>query len=202
MSVQKSEADRFLTPDELARFFARARVGHRRYRPGNTYEVFVLMVNLGLRVGEILPLRVRDLSPRCRSLKVRTLKRRSEVIHTLEIPKALEPMLKALRRRREPFGEHAFLFASPCLHTFDQPLSARAVQLAFRVFAKEAGLPEGATPHSLRHTRAMNVYRASGGDLSLVAHDLRHGSRRSAEFYVGVDSQAYKDACRRVPVFT
>lgn len=193
--IRKSSADRFLTDEELERFLARvARLRSRQLAAG-----LLTMLNLGLRVGELVGLRVADVSPAGRSLVVDTLKRRVPVRHTIEVPEALARTIRA-QRLRATARSSPWLFPSPSDPS--RPVTRRAFQRAFSRIRDQAGLSARATCHSLRHTRAMMVYRASGFDTAQVAHDLRHASRRSADQYVHADPELYRRTVRKIPTLT
>lgn len=190
--IRKSTADRFLTAEELDRFLARvARLRSRQVAAG-----LLIMLNLGLRVGELVGLRLADVSPQGRSLVVDTLKRKVPVRHTLELPEALARIVRA-QVARATVRRSPWLFPSPADPS--RPLSRRAFQRTFARIRSAAGLSSRATCHSLRHTRAMMVYRASGFDTAQVAHDLRHASRKSADQYVHADPELYRQTARKIP---
>lgn len=197
MSVRKSEAERFLEPDEIVRLLAAAGAS----RAHGLYAICVVMLNLGLRVGEALSIRLRDISPNARSVRVRTEKRRRETWHTLDVAPAVALVLQRQVRIARNCYSSPWLFPSGWRRRPGEPWTRRGVQLAFAAAVKAAGIDRAVTPHSLRHTRATMLYRASG-DLRLVAHDLRHSDDRSASVYVGLDGEAYRKACRSVPSFT
>jgi site-specific recombinase XerD len=67
-------------------------------------------------------------------------------------------------------------------------MSTRAFQLRFKHWAVVAGLPAGASPHWLRHSRAMNIMRNSeAADPRGIAKEaLGHVSIASTGIYTGV----------------
>ena len=68
------------------------------------------------------------------------------------------------------------------------PMSVRSFQLRFKHWAALAGLPADASPHWLRHSRAMNIMRNSeASDPRGVAKEaLGHASIASTGVYTGV----------------
>ena len=193
MTVRKSDLDRYLEPDEVVRLLACA-----KGRAPAFYAAAVLMVNHGLRVGEVVALELAGVSDHGRSLRVRTLKQRRPVTHTLELrPAVARVVLSQVARARR--ARSPWLFPSPT--DAQSPVSTRALQWQFRSNARRAGLRPGLTCHSLRHTRAMQLYQVSG-DRLIVSHDLRHANPRSCDAYLSVDPQSYRRAARSVPTFT
>lgn len=68
------------------------------------------------------------------------------------------------------------------------PMSVRSFQLRFKHWAREAGLPADASPHWLRHSRAMNIMRTSGAadPRGIAKEALGHVSIASTGVYTGV----------------
>lgn len=65
-------------------------------------------------------------------------------------------------------------------------LSVRAYQQRLQYWCEQAKLPVHASPHTLRHTCAMNILRHSTADnpMSLITARLGQINKRSAEIYV------------------
>lgn len=73
-------------------------------------------------------------------------------------------------------------------HSTASAMSVRSFQLRFKHWAQLAGLPADASPHWLRHSRAMNIMRQSqAADPRGVAKEaLGHRSISSTGIYTGV----------------
>ena len=64
----------------------------------------------------------------------------------------------------------------------------------FKTIAEKAGIAEHHSIHSLRHTYATNLYKASGYNLRLVQKQLGHSSITTTSVYSDVINQDLEDA--------
>ena len=73
-------------------------------------------------------------------------------------------------------------------HKTCAPMSVRSFQLRFKHWAALAGLPDDASPHWLRHTRAMNIMRQSAAQdpRGVAKAALGHRNSSSTGVYTGV----------------
>ncbi len=81
-------------------------------------------------------------------------------------------------------------------------LTVRAFQFRFAEWADRAGLPPKASPHWLRHTRAMNVMRRSTASdpRGVVQSALGHASIRSTGVYTATPREAVEAALTETDV--
>ena len=71
----------------------------------------------------------------------------------------------------------------------DAPLTNSAVELFIKKHAKSLGLPEGVTPHTLRHCFACHALE-DGLSHTFIQQLLGHRSPRSTDVYLQMTSKA------------
>ena len=140
-----------------------------------------LMARAGLRVSEVVPLRVEDveLNQRKGHVVVRAGKAPKE--RTVPLPKAAREALREYLATRPPWaGERLFVSRT------GRPIAPRDVQRLVEKAARKAGLSRRVTPHVLRHTHATRALR-QGVDLATVARLLGHESLTTTARYLRPD---------------
>lgn len=75
-------------------------------------------------------------------------------------------------------------------------MTVRGFELRVAYWAKQAGLPEGVSPHWFRHTHAKNIMRESeaADPLRVAQLSLGQRSRRSTEIYTRLDREEFEAA--------
>jgi integrase len=83
---------------------------------------------------------------------------------------------------------------SPLVWGDGQALSVRSYQVRLKLWAREAGLPGGVSPHWLRHTRAMNMIRRSrsANPLKVAQLALGHASLSSTGIYTQMSREEFE----------
>jgi len=90
--------------------------------------------------------------------------------------------------------DSAFLFPSE----LGRKITRSGIQQVFKKWAKKAGLPSHYSIHSLRHTYATNLYKASGYNLRLVQRQLGHSSPTVTQVYADVMDSDVEEALRNL----
>lgn len=159
-----------LSADELAAFFAA--VHHPKYR-----ALFLACYAAGLRINEACHLRAADIDAQQMVLHVRHPKGGRERL-TLLSPRLLQE-LRAYWLLEKP-RDWLFPGDAPA-----EPVSTDAARQAFAQAARDAGLTQKCTPHTLRHCFATHLLDA-GVDLVVLQTLLGHRSLKSTTRYTHV----------------
>jgi site-specific recombinase XerD len=146
----------------------------KRGRAKRNYGLLQLLLQTGMRLGEVTSLKVGDVRIRDRSGEVRVRER--EVPLNASARRALGAYLQ-LRSQAQP-GDP--LFVSDRGRAF----SPRAVQMLLQRLARRTKIARlRVTPHVLRHTFALNYLRQNPGNLMQLANLLGHESLDTTAIY-------------------
>lgn len=168
-----------LSEPEVYALFRAAGLSSRRLARRN-YALVQLLVQAGLRVGELVRLRLEDLTVRERSGRVRVRYGKGEKDRDVPLNASVRRALRLYLEEREGADppEPAFLSSQ------GGPLSERAVQKLLARLGQKARIDRMAvTPHTLRHTFAKQYLRDHPGQLVELAHLLGHDSLDTTAVY-------------------
>ena len=156
--------------------------------------LFELVYSSGLRCQEVLDLRLRDVNPESREVRVKGKGRKVRVIPVGEV--ALEALERYLRESRPRLlsdlvqDDHVFLSRT------GRPLSSSDVQRRLARYLARAGAPRGTSPHTLRHSFATHLLEG-GADLRVIQEMLGHSSLRTTQVYTHVSAAHLRRAYRK-----
>jgi site-specific recombinase XerD len=159
-----------LSPEEVARFFEA--VPRLKYR-----ALLMTAYAAGLRVSEVVALRLEDIDSQRMVIRVRQGKGRKDRFVMLS-PRLLE-VLRAYWKAARP---RPWLFPGP---DPGQPLHPRSAHRACREACRVAGLGKHVTVHTLRHSFATHLLE-SGTDLRTIQVLLGHRSIKTTARYTHV----------------
>lgn len=166
--------------------------------------MFTILRETGMRVGEVLALRVADilLDPSREAIRVREPKNGTErtvVLGPTATPRTLRGLRAYLKSQRSA-GPHDVLFRS----NRGTRVSYDAVHYQWRHVCQRAKLVDSTgkpryTLHQLRHTRGSELIE-QGQRVEIVQRALGHRDIRSTLGYAGLNDQQVRAAledCRR-----
>ena len=136
----------------------------------------------GLRVSEACELQYKDILRSKKMIYVSLSKNRQDR-YTILSDYNLEILTEYWYRFNRPRG---WLFPSPYK---DAPLTTSTVEMFIKRRSVEIGLPEGVTPHTLRHSFACHLLE-DGVDKTFIQRLLGHRSPASTDTYLQMTSKA------------
>jgi integrase/recombinase XerD len=141
----------------------------------------LILYSAGVRVGELVRLRVADLDVERSLIRVRHGKGEKDR-YTLYSTQLAETVV-AYRRLYKP-DDYLFPGRRP-----DRPINTRTVQKVLAKAALRAGIEKKVTPHTLRHSFATHLLE-QGVDMRYIQELLGHESSRTTEIYTHVTQPA------------
>ncbi|NOU63167.1 tyrosine-type recombinase/integrase [Paenibacillus sp. LMG 31461] len=155
-------------------------------RSHRNYMMFVLGINTGLRIQDILKLRVRDVNGEYLVMtEMKTDKRK-----IIEI----NPLLKReIKRYTAGQQEDDYLF--PSRQGGNRPIKRDMAYKIMKTAAKKFGLVDIGT-HTLRKTFGYHMYQKTK-DITLVQTLLNHSDKAITMRYIGMDQDTMNAAMRR-----
>lgn len=161
------------------------------------YAMILCMLDLGLRAGEVLGLRLKDIDWKARRLNVQFTKtgRGRQLPLPTNVQKALRDYIRTGRPQNTSF-DHAFL-RHPRRQGY--PLSRSALKAMVRRAYSHCGFPSSwSGTHRLRHTFASRLHQR-GVDMKPIADLLGHRRFDSTILYTQVDLKALRKLARPWP---
>lgn len=142
--------------------------------------LLTLAYSAGLRVSEIVSLKVNDIDSRRMLVHIRQGKGRKDRYTILS-----ETALEVLRLYAKKYRLQDWLFPGENEGTH---LSERTAQKVFTTACKKAGVKKDVSIHSLRHSFATHLLEA-GTDLRYIQEILGHKSSKTTEIYTHVSKK-------------
>lgn len=152
----------------------------------STYLAAALMVATGLRVGELVSLRVSDIDLDGGSIRVVGKGRRERVVYV--------PPGQLLSGLDDYLTQRSAALNDPLIaNRSDRCLTTAALRDRIGRAARQAGIERRITPHMLRHTCATHLLDA-GVDIRIVQRLLGHASISTTEIYTHVSDISLRRA--------
>ncbi len=143
-----------------------------------------LMVRAGLRVSEVVALRIGDLELSDRKGQVTVRQGKGLKERTVPLSRKARAEVKAYLEVRPSFAGQ-LVFVSQA----GRPLAARDVQRLVSNAARQAGIRSEVTPHTLRHSFATRALRDGKVDLPTLSQMLGHENLATTARYLHPDKR-------------
>ena len=157
--------------------------GARSFRPNpRIVAVLTAEANLGMRVGDILRLRLSDFVRDGGRYRLNIVEAKTGKKRTFTVPQGIY----------DYFCEYATKNGiEPTERLF--PITERSVQRYLKKVCDYLGY-ENISTHSFRKWYATEIYKDSGFDIALVQRLLQHSSASVTQRYIGIEPQRIEQA--------
>ena len=156
------------------------------------YTILELALGTGLRVSEISNLKLDDLNLKKGQTSLIVRHGKGDKLRQVRFSSRLKDILQGYLDYRDK--DSPYLFYSERQDT----MTTSAIQKMFKKYAKKAGLSERYSIHSLRHTYATKIYKASGYNLRMVQKQLGHSSPSISAIYADVIDEDLEEAVEKL----
>lgn len=172
---------KFLTETEIEKLFAA--IDTSKPKGTRDYTMLYLMLMTGMRVSELLNLRISDVDFQNSYIIVRMGKGRKDRIIPLNknVKELLYNYIKTFKPENGLFDNE------------NSSKSRRGVLYIIRKYCKKAGIEKRVTPHTFRHTFATLLLR-NGENIRLVQSLLGHSSISTTAIYLHIINDEKKKA--------
>ena len=194
MNTRRKKLPAVLEPEEAQSLLL---IPNKRYITGiRNKAILALMLNLGLRVSEVVNLKPGDLNLTKRKLRVKNGK--GGVDRDLIIPEYTAEILRVWKKAKPKNSRYFFTtikdksggqFAS----SRGSQLSVRYIQFMVKRYAERAGINKDVTPHTLRHTFATGFIR-QGQNVMKLKDILGHSDISTTQIYVTLANKDIEEA--------
>lgn len=172
-----------LTTEQYKEIIQTMREGFCGCRPNERIAtILVLEGNLGLRISDILKLRLCDIVRDGDRFRLEVVEQKTDKRRIFTVPLVIQQYIE-----------------NYCLRNGIQktdtifPISERAVQKQLAIVCDYLGF-EGISTHSFRKWYATEIYKANDYDIALVQRLLQHSSAATTQRYIGIEPQRIEQA--------
>ena len=142
----------------------------------------VLEANLGLRISDILKLRLCDIVRDGDRYRLEVVEQKTGKRRIFTVPLVIQQYIENYCLR-SGIRRTDLIF----------PITERAVQKQLAIVCDYLGY-EGISTHSFRKWYATEIYKANGFDIALVQRLLQHSSAATTQRYIGIEPQRIEQA--------
>ena len=190
--------DKYLTKDDTKRLSKTCResmtIAKTRgiQAPVSDALIIELALGSGLRVSEMANLKVEDLYLKRGQASIHVKNGKGGKNRVVDIGTILKKQILDFLDYRTM--DSPYLFPSER----GEKMTRSGIQQLFKKWAKKTGISSHYSIHSLRHTYATNLYKASGYNLRLVQKQLGHSSPSITQVYADVINTDVEEALKNL----
>ena len=172
-----------LTTEQYKEIIQTMREGFCGCRPNERIATaLVLEGNLGLRISDIVKLRLCDIVLDGDRYRLEIVEQKTGKSRVFTVPLVIQQYIENYCLRNG-LRRDELIF----------PLTERAIQKQLKIVCDYLGF-EGISTHSFRKWYATEIYKNSGYDIALVQRLLQHSSAATTQRYIGMEPQRIETA--------
>jgi integrase/recombinase XerD len=143
--------------------------------------ILMLAYSGGLRLGEIIRLKLKDIDRERMQIRVEQAKGKKD-----RYTKLSEKFLKIMDIYVKEYSPRDFLFEGAT----GEEYSERSVQNIIRIAVRKAGIKKKTTMHTLRHSFGTHMLE-NGVDLRYIQSMMGHASSKTTEIYTHITTKGF-----------
>lgn len=175
-----------LTEEQYKEIIATMREGGAGFRPNDRIATcLVLEANLGLRIEDILSLRLSDVIKDGSRYRLDIVEAKTQKKRTFTVPFMIYQFMQVYCFENH-IGEDDLMF----------PITTRAVQKHLQKVADYLGY-ENIGTHSFRKFFATEIYKDNNYNIALVQKLLQHSSIAVTQRYIGISGREVEEALQK-----
>ena len=172
-----------LTTEQYKEIIQTMKEGFCGCRPNERVATaLVLEGNLGLRISDIVKLRLCDIVLDGDRYRLEIVEQKTGKSRVFTVPLVIQQYIENYCLRNG-LRRDELIF----------PLTERAIQKQLKIVCDYLGF-EGISTHSFRKWYATEIYKNSGYDIALVQRLLQHSSAAVTQRYIGIEPQRIEEA--------
>ena len=172
-----------LTTEQYKEIIQTMKEGFCGCRPNERIATaLVLEGNLGLRISDIVKLRLCDIVLDGDRYRLEIVEQKTGKSRVFTVPLVIQQYIENYCLRNG-LRRDELIF----------PLTERAIQKQLKIVCDYLGF-EGISTHSFRKWYATEIYKNSGYDIALVQRLLQHSSAATTQRYIGMEPQRIEAA--------
>ncbi len=197
---QKKALPKFLTLEESLALLECVRNDVASKNRVRDYAMLTLFLNCGMRVSELVGIRLSDLDPELRSMRVIGKGNKERIIYLNEACRAvLVPLIQERTSSQYETVRTRALFLS----NRNEQISVKTVQHIVYKYLAMAGLEaKHYSVHKLRHTAATLMYQSGNVDVRVLKDILGHEQLNTTQIYTHVSDEHMQSAMEMNPLAT
>ena len=183
LEVSMNKRTKALTTEQYKEIIQTLKEGFSGCRPNERIAtILVLEGNLGLRISDILKLRLCDVVKDGDRYRLEIVEQKTGKSRVFTVPLVIQQYIENYCLRNG-VRRSDIIF----------PITERAVQKQLAIVCEYLGFT-GISTHSFRKWYATEIYNANGYDIALVQRLLQHSSAATTQRYIGIEPQRIEEA--------